>query len=129
MKDLNADTMATGQRQPHSVPPILGKTADKGGEQRCKSRNPNIHPGVERRKPGGNTLRNVGKRTAEHSSSEDDGEPPAEAHAETYTGRGTGAAKVEWAEASRAHPKPQRTAEPRERPTRPTPSNTRIAEA
>ena len=40
----------------------------------------------------------------EHSSSKDDDEPPAEAHAETYTGRGTGAAKVEWSEASGAPP-------------------------
>ena len=86
-------------------PPTLGTTADKGDERRSmESRNPNIHLGVDRRKPGGNTIRNVGKRTAEHSRPKDDEKPPTEAHAETYTGRGTGSAKVEWAEASGAPP-------------------------
>ena len=115
-KDLNADTVATGQQRPHSVPPhTRQKQPIKVVKRRCKVATQTYIPASIDEKPGGNTLRNVGKRTAEHSSSEDDEEPPAGAHAgDLHRDEAPELPKLTGRRQAEPHPKPW------ERPTRPT---------
>ena len=87
MKDINVDAggSATAQR-----PPSLGKTADKGRERRCNATaRTHITASVDEN-PGETRQGMAASQTTEHSSSE---ELSAEDHADTDTGRGSGAAK------------------------------------